>query len=63
MTIYFRMAGSNDVTVETAHQMIPVDKYLEDIRGAGLTVTEIYGDFDRSVYTADSPHLIILANG
>ena len=51
------------VTVETAHKMIPVDRYLEDIRGAGLIVTEIYGDFDRSIYTADSPHLIILANG
>ncbi len=49
------------MTVETAHQMIPADAYLEDIRGAGLIVTEIYGDFDRSGYTANSPHMIILA--
>jgi SAM-dependent methyltransferase len=49
------------LTVETAHQMIPVDTYLENTRDAGLNVTEIYGDFDRSAYTADSPHLIIMA--
>jgi SAM-dependent methyltransferase len=49
--------------VETAHQVIPVDTYLEDMRSAGLIVTEVYGDFDRSEYSADSPHLIILATG
>lgn len=51
------------LTVETAHQMIPADTYLEDIRDAGLIVAGIYGDFERSAYTADSPHLIILATG
>ena len=50
-------------TVETAHQMTPADTYLEDIRSAGLIVTEVYGDFDRSAYTTDAPHLIILATG
>jgi len=51
------------LTVETAHQLIPADTYLEDIRSAGLTITGVYGDFDRSAYTANSPHLIILATG
>jgi len=50
-------------TVETIHQMIPVDTYLEELRSNGLFVAEIYGNFNRSAYAADSPHLIILATG
>jgi len=51
------------LTVETAHQMIPVETYLEEMRNEGLIVTGVYGDFDRSTYTAESPQLIILATG
>jgi SAM-dependent methyltransferase len=51
------------LTVETIHQMIPVDTYIADIQAAGMGITGIYGDFDRSAYTADSAHLIILATG
>jgi hypothetical protein len=48
-------------TVEIAHQIVPVDTYLDELGQARLTVTGIYGDFDRSAFTADSPQLIFLA--
>jgi SAM-dependent methyltransferase len=49
------------LTVETVHQMIPPDAYLDEIRRTGMKVTATYGDFDRSKYLRDSPYLICLA--
>jgi SAM-dependent methyltransferase len=49
--------------VETIHQLIPAVEYINDIQDAGMRVTDVFGDFDRSVYTSDSPALIILAIG
>lgn len=49
------------LTVETSHQLISAEKYLDEMRQAGLMILETCGDFDRSVYSVDSPHLIILA--
>jgi SAM-dependent methyltransferase len=49
------------LTVETSHRIISTDAYLKDIQGAGMMVSAIYGDFDHSAYTDDSPALIILA--
>jgi SAM-dependent methyltransferase len=46
--------------VKTSHQLISQKNYLIDIAQAGLMVKEIYGDFDCSTYSADSPHLIFL---
>jgi SAM-dependent methyltransferase len=55
------MDGTVDrLTVEAIHQLIPFKTYLGEIQYVGLEVKELYGDFDRSAYTADSPHLIIL---
>ena len=51
MTIYCRMAGLSDFTVETAHQMTPADTYLDEIRSAGHESDRMYGDYDRSAYT------------
>jgi hypothetical protein len=50
-------------TVETTHQMTQADTYMQEIRSAGMKVTGIYGDFDHTAYTADSPHLILVATG
>jgi len=36
--------------------------YLSELEHAGLRVSDLYGDFDRSPYTEDSPQLIILAS-
>jgi hypothetical protein len=37
------------------------DKYLQNFARSGLKIQSTFGDFDRSPYTATSPHLIILA--
>lgn len=49
-------------SIETIHHILPVDGYLRDFRAAGLRIMGVYGDFDRSAYTNDSPTLIILAS-
>jgi SAM-dependent methyltransferase len=49
------------LTVETAHQIIPADTYVDEIQSAGMKITGTYGEFDRSVYRKDSPYLICVA--
>jgi len=48
-------------TMDINHQRISVHDYLDEIRAASLQVQNVYGDFDRSGYTSESPNLIILA--
>jgi SAM-dependent methyltransferase len=48
-------------TVEIAHQINPVDTYLDELGQGGLTLIGTYGDFDRSAFTSDSPVLILMA--
>jgi hypothetical protein len=48
-------------TVENTQEIVPADMYTDEIRSAGMKVTGVYGDFDRSIYGADSPHLICVA--
>jgi SAM-dependent methyltransferase len=48
------------LTVETTHQIIPADTYLDEIRSAGMKVTAMCGDFNHSEYNEDSPYLICL---
>jgi SAM-dependent methyltransferase len=50
-------------TIETAHLMTHEDTYIEEIQSAGMKITGVYGDFNRSAYTADSPQLILVATG
>jgi hypothetical protein len=47
--------------IEIAHQMIPADTYMDEIRNAGMKITGTFGDFDRSTYRGESPYLICLA--
>jgi hypothetical protein len=48
--------------VDVVHQLTPYKTYLSDIENGGLMVKEYYGDFDRSVYRADSAYLILLVS-
>jgi SAM-dependent methyltransferase len=48
------------LVVTTTHRMTSVETYLSELQSVGLNVTEIFGDFDRSAFSSDSPHLIIL---
>jgi SAM-dependent methyltransferase len=49
------------LTIETDHQTIPGNAYLDEIGSVGLKVIETYGDFDLSPYREGSPYLICLA--
>jgi SAM-dependent methyltransferase len=51
------------LSVEIIHQLIPSEAYLKDIEDAGMKVSAVYGDYDRSGHRNDSPNLIILATG
>lgn len=46
--------------VEVIHQLISTEGYLAEIKAAGMEIRAMYGDFDRSVYGADSAWLILL---
>ena len=47
-------------TVRMAHHLVPVEGHERELATAGFRVMETYGDFDKSAYIADSPHLIFL---
>lgn len=47
--------------VKTLHHINNLDTFLGEFREAGLDVMDVYGDYDFSLYTEDSPSLIILA--
>lgn len=46
--------------LRTRHLWVGMDVYLKEFQSAGLEVVDIYGDYDRSEYTEDSPHLIMV---
>jgi SAM-dependent methyltransferase len=48
--------------VNSTHQVIDLSIYRADLENSGFVVTELFGDFDNSAYTSNSPHLIILAS-
>jgi hypothetical protein len=48
-------------TAQSIQQVLPVNDYLDEIRGSGLEVIGLYGDFDRSLYRVDSAYLICVA--
>ena len=48
-------------SARVTHQLVPAETYLEEFRQAGFTSLTVFGDFDRSAFTNDSPFLIILA--
>jgi SAM-dependent methyltransferase len=43
------------------HRLAPPYEYLKAIADAGLVVAGSFGDFDRSLYTPDSPNWIVVA--
>jgi hypothetical protein len=47
------------ITIETHHTLTGVEGYLEEAEAAGLHAVELFGDYDRSQYTPDSPYLIL----
>ncbi len=49
------------LTVKARHLLTPTDEYLAELRQSGFTILDLFGDFDSSPYTPDSPSLIILA--
>jgi hypothetical protein len=49
------------LTAQAVHSLEPAEAYFTALEQAGMHLTEIYGDFDRSPYTADSPYLIVVA--
>ena len=54
--------GSIEQTVtRTRHIIQPVNTYLDEFTQAGLSISQTFGDFDRSPYDKDSPVLIMLA--
>ena len=46
--------------VQTCHVLTSTKTYLEELGAAGLAINSIYGDFDGSPYTPDSPFLLIV---
>jgi len=48
-------------TIETRHIIESPEEILNDLRAADLIPLEIFGNFDKSAYDANSPYLIFLA--
>ncbi len=46
--------------LKSVHSLVGTDVYLKEFQAVGLDVTNIYGDYNRSEYTDDSPHLIVV---
>ena len=49
------------LTTQVCHALLPVETYADEFHQAGLRIEGIYGDFDQSSYTENSPNLILLA--
>ncbi|MCU0485520.1 MAG: class I SAM-dependent methyltransferase [Anaerolineales bacterium] len=49
------------LSVRVRHSLDSLEVYQAELRQAGLELVQVYGDFDRSAYTAESPSLIFLA--
>lgn len=48
-------------TMETIHDLASLDDYQAELEDTGLALEAVYGDFDRSAYSAGSPNLILVA--
>ncbi len=48
-------------SAQVHHFLTSTTTYLEELNAAGMEVTHLYGDFDTSQYTSDSPYLILVA--
>jgi SAM-dependent methyltransferase len=50
------------ITAQADHQMAPSRVYLDELRGSGLKLKALYGDFDHSDYLPESPYFICVAS-
>jgi len=48
-------------SISIRHFLTSTQEYLHELESAGLKISAIYGDFDYSPHTADSPNLIVVA--
>ena len=46
---------------QISHELLPAEKYADEFQQSGLPIEAMYGDFDRSAFTQESPNLILLA--
>ena len=49
------------LSVQSRHSLQPREAYAAELAHAGLALRDVWGDFDRSDYTEDSPNLIFAA--
>lgn len=47
------------ITIQTDHNLVPAEDYLDEVRRAGFSRLTTFGDYDHSEFTDDSPHFII----
>lgn len=62
--IYELQAGtgqSERLEITVSHRLTSPYQYLKALANAGLTVTDTFGDFDRSPYTPESANWIVVA--
>jgi SAM-dependent methyltransferase len=48
-------------SAQVRHTLLPTESYADEFRQAGLRIETLYGDFDQTSYTENSPSLIVLA--
>ncbi len=48
-------------TQQVTHYLTPIETTLGEFNAAGLEITDLYGDFDKSPYTIQASYLILLA--
>lgn len=49
------------LSAHVQHHLAPVETYLAELQDAGFSAVELFGDFDRSPYSPDSPYLLLVA--
>lgn len=52
--------GSVDRTlVQVCHNLVPIQAYIDVLNNAGMQMLDIFGDFDKSPHSDDSPFLVL----
>lgn len=49
------------LSVRVSHSLAVLETYQAELQQAGLKIEQVFGDFDRSGYDAESPNLILVA--
>lgn len=48
-------------SASVTHYLTPVQTYMDELKSAGFSVVNLWGDFDRMQYSSESPNLIFEA--